>query len=91
MGAMVSQITSLTIFYSTLYSGAALKKTLRVTGLYVGNSPVTGEFPAQMASKRISFPFDDGIIIYRRESMPDWCLVILMIIVPPKCVLFDTP
>ena len=23
---------------------------LRVTGLYVGNSPVTGEFPAQMAS-----------------------------------------
>ena len=29
------------------------KKTskLRVTGLYVGNSPVTGEFPAQMARK----------------------------------------
>ena len=28
------------------------KKTskLGVTGLYVGNSPVTGEFPAQMAS-----------------------------------------
>ena len=40
MGAIASQITSLT------------KKTskLRVTGLCAGNSPGTGEFPAQMAS-----------------------------------------
>ena len=37
MGAIASQITSLTIVYSTVYSG-------------VGNSPGTGEFPAQMAS-----------------------------------------
>ena len=52
MGAMASQITSLTIVHSTVYSGANSKKTskLRVTGLCVGNSPVTGEFPAQMAS-----------------------------------------
>ena len=42
MVAMASQITSLTIAYSTL--------KLRVTGLCVGNSPVTGEFPALMAS-----------------------------------------
>ena len=27
-----------------------MKSKLRVTGLCVGNSPVTGEFPAQMAS-----------------------------------------
>ena len=52
MGTMASQITSLTIVYSTVYSDADYgKKTkLRVTGLYAGNSPGTGEFPAQMAS-----------------------------------------
>ena len=50
MDMMASQITSLTIVYSTVYSGADQKKTskLRVTGLCVENSPVTGEFPAQM-------------------------------------------
>ena len=52
MGAMASQITSLTIVYSTVYSRRRSKKTSkhRVTGLRAGNSPVTGEFPAQMAS-----------------------------------------
>ena len=49
MGAMAPQITSLTIVYSTVYSGADQRK-LRVTGLCEGNSPVTGEFPAQRAS-----------------------------------------
>ena len=40
------------------------KKTskLRVTDLCAGNSPVTGEFPAQMASKAEMFPFDDVIM-----------------------------
>ena len=46
MGAMASQITSLTIVYSSVY----LTAKLRVTGLCVGNSTLTGEFPAQMAS-----------------------------------------
>ena len=52
MGTMASQITSLTIVYSTVYSRRRSKKTskLRVTGLCAGNSPVTGEFPAQRAS-----------------------------------------
>ena len=52
MGKMASQITSLTIVYSTVYSGADQKKVskLRVTGLCAGNSPGTGEFPAEMAS-----------------------------------------
>ena len=52
MGAMVSQITSLTIAYSTVYSRSRSKKTskLRVTGLCEGNSPMTSEFPAQRAS-----------------------------------------
>ena len=48
MGAMGAQITSLTIVYSTVHSGVTSK--LRVTGLCAGNSPMTGEFPAQMAS-----------------------------------------
>ena len=53
MGAIASQITNLTIVYSTVYSDAdQLEKTskLRVTGLCVWNSPGTGEFHAQMAS-----------------------------------------
>ena len=52
MGAIASEITSLTIVYSTVYSDADQKKTskLRVTGLCAGNSPGAGEFPAQMAS-----------------------------------------
>ena len=52
MDAMASQITSLTIVYSTVYSGRWKKTSkLRVTGLCEGNSPVTGEFPAQMVSE----------------------------------------
>ena len=52
MGAMASQITSLTIVYSTVHYGSDQRKhlKLRVTGLCAGNSPGTGEFPAQMAS-----------------------------------------
>ena len=54
VGTMASQITSLTIVYSSVYSDADKKHTpkLRVTGLCAGNSPVTGEFPAQKASNR---------------------------------------
>ena len=52
MGTMVSQITSLTIVYSTVHSGADQRKAskLRTTGLCAGNSPETGKFLAQMAS-----------------------------------------
>ena len=52
MSAMVSQITSLMIVYSTVYSRCRSKKPSkhRVTGLCKGNSPVTGEFPAQRTS-----------------------------------------
>ena len=52
MDAMASQITNLTIVYKTVYSRHRSKKTptLRVTGLYAVNWPVTGEFPAQRAS-----------------------------------------
>ena len=52
MGAMATQITSLTIVCSTVYSKRRSKKTskLCVTGLSAGNSPVTGEFPEQKTS-----------------------------------------
>ena len=52
MSVMASQVTSLTVVYSTVYSGADQRQTskLSVTGLYEGNSPVTGEFPTQRTS-----------------------------------------
>ena len=52
MGTVASQITSLTIVYSTVYSGADQRKhqSYASLALCAGNSPVTGEFPAQMAS-----------------------------------------
>ena len=51
LGEMTSQITSLTIVYSTVYSDTAQRKHQSSASLaFAGNSPVTGEFPAQMAS-----------------------------------------
>ena len=47
--AMAFQITSLTIVYSTQET-----PKLRVIGLCEGNSPVTGEFPAQMTSSAVN-------------------------------------
>ena len=52
MGTIASQITSLTIDYSTVYSP-------------VNYSRVTGEFPAQMVSNAENFQFDDVIMIIR--------------------------
>ena len=52
MGAIASQITSLTIVYSTVYSDADQRKhhSSASLALCVGNSPGAGEFPSQMAS-----------------------------------------
>ena len=70
MGAIASQITSLMIVYSTVYSYADQKKIskLRVTGLCAGNSPAAGEFPAQMASNAENVSIDDVIIITFRKK-----------------------
>ena len=57
MGAMASPITSLTIVYSTVHLGTYQRKHHSSSG----NSPVTGEFPAQMASNAEN-PFDDVIM-----------------------------
>ena len=52
MTTIESQITSLTIVYTTVYSGVDQSKHQSSASLAicVGNSPGTGEFPAQMAS-----------------------------------------
>ena len=66
MGTMAPQITSPTIVYQTVHSGADQKKTskLCVTGLCVGNSPVIGELTAQMASNAENATIDDVIVLH---------------------------
>ena len=46
MGAIASEITSLTIAYSTIYSDADQRKhqSSALLALCAGNSPVSGEF-----------------------------------------------
>ena len=67
MGAMASQITSLTIVYSTVYSGADQRKHQSSASLAFGwgihrwqvNSPHEGPVPRKM------FPFDDVTMSHR--------------------------
>ena len=63
MSEMGSQITSLTIVYSTVYSGTDQRKHQSSTSLAF----VTGEFPAQMASDVEMLPFDDVIMIVTKS------------------------
>ena len=71
MSTMASQITSLIIVYPIVYSVRSKKTSkLRVTGLCAGNSPVTGEFPAQRTSNAKMFPFDDVMLI--SSQYVDW-------------------
>ena len=63
MGTMVSQNTSLTIVYTAVHSGADQRKHQSVSGLCAGNSPVTGEFPAQMASNAENVSIHDVIML----------------------------
>ena len=62
IGAMASQITGLTIVYSTAYSRRRSTKTSKLAGLCEVNSPVTGEFLAKSASNAEMFPFDHFIM-----------------------------
>ena len=53
MTMLASQITSLTVVYSIVYSGVNQRKhqsSASLAFVCMGNSPGTGEFPAQMAS-----------------------------------------
>ena len=74
MGAVASQITSLEIVYLTVNSGGRSKKASKphVTGLCAGNSPVTGEFPAQQASNAENVSFHDVIMWNFNEYLCFW-------------------
>ena len=75
MSAIVSQITSLTIVYSAVYSGADQRKHQSSASLAFleGDSPEIGEFPAQRASNGEMFPFDD-VIMHLTGLLPlSWC------------------
>ena len=60
----VSNHPSLDCLLNRLFRCTSKKTSrLRITGLCEGNSPVTGEFPAQRASSAEKFPFHDVIMV----------------------------
>ena len=65
MITVASQITSLTVVYSTVYSDAGQRKhqKLRVTVLCVGNSPGAVNSPHKGPVTRKMLPFDDVIMV----------------------------
>ena len=65
LSALAFQITGVAIVCSTACSGRSKKTSKpRVTGLCAGNSPVTGEFPAQKASNA------ENVSIWWRHHFP---------------------
>ena len=70
MSTMASQITSLTIVYSTVYSGANQRKHQRSVSLafvrWIHRWPVNS--PHKWPVTRKIFPFDDVIMIFRNAS-----------------------
>ena len=85
MGSMASQITSLTIVYSTVYSDADQRKHQSSASLaFVPGefpAPGTGEFPTQMASNT------DNVSIWWRHhviSIPEIDLTITLLILLPR-------
>ena len=86
MGEMATPITSLTSVYSSVYTGADQRKIskLRVTGLCEGNSPVTGEFPAQRASNA-----ENVSIWWSHHIVFNGAVIESEIYYPKKAVLFS--
>ena len=81
MGAMASQITRLTIVYSTVYSGADQGKHQS----FAGRAFVTGELPAQMASsaENVSIWWRHHVIFSTEDSGMTLSIVTTTIIVTP--------
>ena len=71
MGAIASQITSLTIVYSTVYSGADQIKHQSSTSLAFvwGLHRGPGNSPHQWPVTRKMFPFDDVIMQNNSEQL----------------------
>ena len=65
MSAMASQITGISIIFSTFFQAQIKEniKVLAVTGFCEGTSPVTGGFPHKGPLTRKMFPFDDVIMV----------------------------
>ena len=82
MSAMASQITSNTIVYSTVYSRRR-SSTPHVIGLCEGNSPVTGEFPAQMASNAKMRLFDDVTMTFQTDTYAE---IVALCMITWNCV-----
>ena len=59
---MVSHITGGSIAYSTACTGADQRKYQSSTSLAFVKGPVTGEFPAQMASNAENASIDDVVM-----------------------------
>ena len=66
MSAMASQITGVSIVYSTVFSGTDQRKhqSSALLALCAGNTPVTGEFSAQRASNA-----EDVSILWRHHEI----------------------
>ena len=75
MTTMASQITSLTVVYSTIYSDAVQRKhqSSASLALCVGNSPRTVNSPHKGPVTRKMFPFDDVIMAGRAHTKPLLC------------------
>ena len=69
---MASLITSLTIVFRLFRNRSKNASKLRVTGLCVGNSPVTGEFPQKWPVTREMCPFDDVIMWWQGIGCLSW-------------------
>ena len=72
MGAMASQITSIAIVYSTIYSGAVQRKH-QISASLTFVRGVYGEFPAQRASNA-----ENVSIWWRHQENSSTTLVILV-------------
>ena len=73
MGAMASQITSLTIVYSTVYSGVDQRKHQSSASLAFVRGTVNS--PHKWPVTRKMFPFDDVIILRGKlsdEKITEW-------------------
>ena len=75
MTTMASQITSLTVVYSTVFSDADQRKhqSSASLALCVGNSPGTVNSPHKGPVTRKMFPFDDVIMAGRAHTKPLLC------------------
>ena len=86
---MVSQITSLTVVYSIVYSGAGQgipTPKLRVTGLCAGNSPGAVNSPHKGPVTRKMFPFDDVIVSFPFGFIEGFALIVIQFVNDAKYV-----